>query len=374
MQKESPFVLNRQSADDSLDLIRWLEEQAEYPKVYWRAREGGCEMAAAGARAIFETLPVVKEKSSEIFFGGMAFSESKSDPLWSDFPSCFFFSPKNLRIQKPYIPLKQVHPELTGQQDYPEFVKWERGVCSSLEAICEKRLQKVVLARRSSFSFLPPLSASPLSLLAKLQTRATGATLFYFQLTPYSAFLGATPEMLYERRGNVVTSDALAGTRPLGEKLTSELLNSPKERREFEFVRSYIHSRLSPLCSAIDSENTGVRKTATLQHLYSRFSGVLKESVTDRDLIKALHPTPAVAGTPVEAALDFLEQREPFSRGWYAAPVGWISSDEAHFAVAIRSALVAQKKVHLFSGTGIVQGSDPKREWEELEQKIALFL
>lgn len=361
--------MNLQPVDDSIDLLRWLEAEPDYPKVYWRERGGEREMAASGAKEIFETIPVINTKSADIYFGGMAFSASQSDPLWSDFSSLFFFLPKHLRIQKPHKVSNRTYPDLKREGDAPEFLKWEKGVCSSLDAISKNRLQKVVLARKSSFSF-----ASPLSLLAKLQTRANGATLFYFQLTKESAFLGASPEMLYERKGRVVTSDALAGTRALGKKLERELVGSQKEQREFEFVRSYIQSQLSPLCTEVNCEKTGVRKTATLQHLYSRLSGTLKSGITDYDLLKALHPTPAVAGTPPQTALDFLQQHEPFNRGWYAAPVGWISSEEAHFAVAIRSALIAQKKVHLFSGTGIVQGSDPKREWEELEQKIALFL
>ncbi len=271
-------------------------------------------MAASGAKEIFETIPSIKAKSSDIYFGGMAFSKSKSDPLWSDFPSCFFFLPKHLRIQKPHKVSNRTYPDLKRECDAPEFLKWEKGV---LEAISKVGLEKVVLARKSSFSFV-----SPLSLLAKLQTRANGATLFYFQLTKESAFLGASPEMLYERKGSLVTSDALAGTRPLGKKLEKELVGSQKEQREFEFVRSYILSQLSPLCTEVNCEKPGVRKTATLQHLYSRLSGTLKSGITDYDLLKALHPTPAVAGTPPQTALDFLQRHEPFNRGWYAAPVG----------------------------------------------------
>ena len=72
-------------------------------------------------------------------------------------------------------------------------------------------------------------------------------------------------------------------------------------------------------------------------------------------------------------ALTFLEEHEPFSRGWYGSPIGWITSQEANIAVAIRSALIKDKQLTLFAGAGIVQGSEPDKEWEELEQKITPF-
>lgn len=349
----------------SIDLIRWLEDQPLFPKVYWRERDGLSEMAAAGAKEIHHSIPSVKKGSSEIYFGGISFSAAKQDALWKDFPALFFFLPEHLRVQKPYsssIP----SVKLRHEQNSPELPLWTENV---LNAIAAEGLDKVVLARRSTFEF-----ASPFSLLSKLQTRAKSATLFYFQPTGESAFLGATPEMLYSRQGAIVTSDALAGTRPLGKEFEKELTSSLKEKREFAFVKSYIYAQLSSLCTKIQKGKTHVRKTAVLQHLYSRLSGTLRPEISDHDLLAALHPTPAVAGTPTKEALDFLLRHEPFCRGWYAAPVGWISGDAARFAVAIRSALVTQKKVHLFSGTGIVQGSDPKREWQELEEKISLFL
>jgi menaquinone-specific isochorismate synthase len=110
-----------------------------------------------------------------------------------------------------------------------------------------------------------------------------------------------------------------------------------------------------------------------VQHLYNRFSGTLKPQVTDRDLLQALHPTPAMGGFPREKALAFLEKRECFDRGWYAAPLGWISPDRADFVVGIRSALVLGNDLHVFAGGGIVQGSIPQQEWEELEHKISPF-
>ena len=89
--------------------------------------------------------------------------------------------------------------------------------------------------------------------------------------------------------------------------------------------------------------------------------------------MEQLHPTPAVGGYPRENALAEIEPLEPFCRGWYAGPIGWIGRHGSEFAVAIRSGLVEKNKVSVFSGAGIVKGSTPEEEWAEIEQKISDF-
>ena len=109
-------------------------------------------------------------------------------------------------------------------------------------------------------------------------------------------------------------------------------------------------------------ERPFLAKLNRLQHLKVRFQGHLCDGVSDADLLAALHPTPAVAGYPREASLRFLREHEPFDRGWYAGPVGWIGADATEFAVAIRSTLIEGNRAHLFSGAGIVAGSDAEQE------------
>jgi menaquinone-specific isochorismate synthase len=90
-------------------------------------------------------------------------------------------------------------------------------------------------------------------------------------------------------------------------------------------------------------------------------------------VLRALHPTPAVGGYPRGEALEEIQALEPFDRGWYAGPVGWIGAGGAEFAVGIRSGLVRGNRLTLFSGAGIVAGSVPESEWAEIEQKIGDF-
>lgn len=120
-----------------------------------------------------------------------------------------------------------------------------------------------------------------------------------------------------------------------------DLLQSPKDHSEFTLVREWIKQQLAPLCTGLAVEvKKSVLKQATVQHLYGRLAGLLKRGVGDAAILAALHPTPAVCGRPREAALEYLQNKEPFDRGFYAGPFGWVSGQGAEFAVAIRSAML----------------------------------
>ena len=115
-------------------------------------------------------------------------------------------------------------------------------------------------------------------------------------------------------------------------------------------------------------------KLARVQHILKRFRFSLKKSVSDFELINALHPTAAVGGYPKENIKNEIHALEQFDRGWYAAPVGWIGKDASEFAVAIRSGLIDKDTLYLYSGAGIIDGSVSESEWDEIENKISNFL
>ena len=145
--------------------------------------------------------------------------------------------------------------------------------------------------------------------------------------------------------------------------------------KEFGYVKDFIHSTMAPFAEKLLwlSEET-VHKTTHVQHLYNKATLELKGSVVDRDLIAALHPTPAVGGHERENALAWIEQLESFQRGWYAAPVGFISPEKTHLVVALRCGLLETNTLHLFAGAGIVAESIPEKEWEEIDWKMKLLL
>jgi isochorismate synthase EntC len=93
------------------------------------------------------------------------------------------------------------------------------------------------------------------------------------------------------------------------------------------------------------------------------------------ELARALHPTPAVAGEPRDAALDAIAEREPFDRGAYAGPVGWVDAGgDGEWAIALRCAELRGERATLYAGAGIVAGSRPEAEVDETERKFRAFL
>jgi len=116
--------------------------------------------------------------------------------------------------------------------------------------------------------------------------------------------------------------------------------------------------------------------TANVWHLATPFSGRLHDpSVTALDLVAALHPTPAVCGTPREEAREALAELEPIDRGCYAGPVGWMDADgDGEWAIALRCAEITGTTARLFAGAGIVADSVPEEELDETEAKFRALL
>lgn len=387
-----------------LDLLEWLEAQKLYPKIYFETPKTGLKIAGIGEAFSLDEIPSFeKTKASPRFFGGMDFLKRKKN-TWGQFPSCRYVLPL-IEVEKrgdlTYLCLNRTSEELPiknleslnfeappfesfncqpkGRLDSPSFPVWDRNIRESLTNINQEKLDKIVLARASLFNFEYDLS--PLMICKMLQGKSPSATVFTFEFTEGQGFVGASPESLYQRNHNHIKTAAIAGTRPRGkteaedQALKEDLLNDEKELHEFDVVKQDIQKCLEPLCSSFSSKNNSrIIQTSTVQHIHHTFEGQLLDDINDKKLIEALHPTPAVGGRPKKIALKNIGERETFDRGWYSAPVGWISPENAHLLVAIRSALVQKNELRLFAGTGIVPGSLPQKEWEELEHKISQFI
>jgi menaquinone-specific isochorismate synthase len=266
--------------------------------------------------------------------------------------------------------------DIEESQHTPSQENWIALIEKTLGSIEGQAFEKVVMARRSTYLCNHPIHA--LELLSRM--KAKGAIHFAVQFEKGSTFIGATPERLYRRNGRMLFTEAVAGTRKRGKtdeedaRLEKELLENQKERREFNFVKTSIEQALKPYSSTISSEcEDTVLKTPNVQHLHNLFTAELDEGASDAEILSALHPTAAMGGLPKLSALEYLLQSEPFERGWYASPLGFISQSQAEFAVGIRSALIKENRLNLFAGTGIVAGSIPQNEWEELEHKTSLW-
>ncbi len=250
----------------------------------------------------------------------------------------------------------------------PDRNLWCKRVEQTTEAINRGKFQKAVLARACIFECETP--PEPFAILAKLKETNCNATLFCIA-NDEMAFLGATPEILFSRKGREVSVDAMAGTAPL-HLVEEEFLADPKPNREILPVQTFLTKRLSPFCSLTFSPIT-VRKTKNLQHLYSEGKGILEKDASDEQILYHLHPTPALCGIPQESAFEWIREQEPFPRDLYGGIIGWKTPEESMWAVSIRSCLIRKNIVTLYTGAGIVEGSDPIQEWEELNTKMNLY-
>jgi menaquinone-specific isochorismate synthase len=150
-------------------------------------------------------------------------------------------------------------------------------------------------------------------------------------------------------------------------------VNDEKDRREHDWVVRGLASALAPYADLGPTRAPTVLQLPQVQHLRTPIAGTLSRG-SDAELLGALHPSPAVCGEPVAPAREFIREKEAFRRGWYAGPVGTVSASGACIAVAIRSALVVGKRLHVYAGAGWVEGSEADREWREVEAKSRTVL
>ncbi|MCK5000306.1 MAG: isochorismate synthase, partial [Anaerohalosphaera sp.] len=261
-----------------------------------------------------------------------------------------------------------------SRTDLPDRGQWVDTVVRVLSDIEKGKLAKLVLARRTALEMSK--AVSPFALLSGIKNGGSGTYDFCFQVDGANAFVGASPERLFTIQGSTVYSEALAGTRSTASsKIAGNLLDSDKEIAEHNFVVDDVAGALKSLCDNVETiADKQIVTLPNLEHISSAFKGRLRENISIGDIIRSIHPTSAVNGSPRELAMQEIERLEPFGRGLYAGPVGWIGEDCADFAVAIRSAVVAGDVISLYAGAGIVESSDPSLEWEETETKISRFL
>ena len=254
--------------------------------------------------------------------------------------------------------------------------RWRAGVLAALAAIGSGRLDKVVLAREAAVEAEWPFPRA--ELLRRLERRPGGATFLYAS----GGFVGASPELLVRRQGRVALSRPMAGTVPRGDGAGGEagglarLTGSPKEAVEHRLVVDAVAEGLGKVADRVEVGRPEVVRLATVAHLATEITADLTEPLpTALELAGLLHPTPAVGGSPRDAALAAIAALEPFDRGCYAGPVGWVDrAGDGEWAVALRCATLSGRRAHLIAGAGIVPGSDPDAEWAETEHKLRAML
>ncbi len=171
----------------------------------------------------------------------------------------------------------------------------------------------------------------------------------------------------------VLAGTAGRGTDPgVDEAIGAALHSSTKNRAEHKFAVDSLVSALDELCVEIDADNEPFSLSLpNLWHLASDVHAVLKADSSSLQVVKALHPSAAVAGTPKDKALELIQQIETIDRGRYAGPVGWLGADgDGVWAIALRGAQLDKSTLTAFAGCGIVAGSDPEAELQETNLKF----
>jgi len=247
-------------------------------------------------------------------------------------------------------------------------------------------LRKVVIAR-DLVGALPPHAdlRVPLANLA----RAYPDT-FTFAV---EGLLGSSPETLVRVSGSTVTARVLAGSAARGSDAgladaprdaaaRKEFSTSAKDLAEHSFAIASVMDALAPRTTGLGTSEPFPLALPNLFHLASDVTGTLTDDASALDLLAVLHPTAAVAGSPTEAAIAFIDSVEPFDRGRYAGPVGWVNgyggcvgyldfAGDADMAIAIRTALLRDGTAYVQAGAGIVADSDPARELAETALKFS---
>lgn len=262
-----------------------------------------------------------------------------------------------------------------GPRDY------ELSVARAVERLRAGELDKVVLARTLRLHLPEPVEVR--ALLANLAgDNATGHT-YAVDLPGGRTLVGATPEMLLTRRGLTVEANPLAGSisrhpDPVQDRLAAEeLLASAKDHDEHRVVVAAVVDALRPYCRTLTvPDRPSLVSTSAVWHLSTRITGELADpEVTSLRLASALHPTPAVCGTPFDAARATIGELEPFDRGFYAGAIGWCDADgDGQWVVGIRCAELADRVMTLYAGAGIMPASRPDLELAETSAKFATLL
>ncbi|MFW2512873.1 isochorismate synthase [Demequina sp. SO4-13] len=251
---------------------------------------------------------------------------------------------------------------------------WAHAVASAVDRIGSGELEKVVLARAVDARADGPVDVR--SLLAALAADYPSCWAFHVD-----GLVGATPELLARVDHGLVTSRVLAGTiRPTGDETAdlahaAALARSSKDREEHEYAVKSVTNVLTAHCASVNvPDEPSVLHLPNVMHLATDVTGVLSHNASALELIRELHPSAAVCGTPTLAAAHVIDELEGIDRGRYAGPVGWIdAAGDGEWCIGLRSAQIDPadpSRLRLFAGCGIVAASEPDAEWAESEAKL----
>lgn len=350
-----------------------------------------------------------------ILFGGFTFDpQNEVSAEWTSFPQSYFTVATHqlvIRNDKAYVTINYITDEVNSAKTF-EALRKERdelihaaqvkevktyakptmtsyvepfkeeylnSIHKVTSLIKENEAQKVVIARSLALKFKEAIT-SP-QILSHVVHEQPESYLFGLEHDDL-LFYGASPERLVKVENGRAFSSCVAGSIKRGstaeadEALGQSLLHDMKNLGEHHYVVEMITETFEKNCSDVKvPHGPKLLKIRDIQHLYTPVEGRLNEDATILQLVKHLHPTPALGGVPRDQAMKMIRAYEPMNRGLYAAPIGWLDADgNGEFAVAIRSAALVQDKAYLYAGGGIVADSEAQSEYEETLVKFRPML
>ncbi|MDF2723021.1 MAG: isochorismate synthase DhbC [Paenibacillus sp.] len=294
----------------------------------------------------------------------------------------------------PHEPLRTPVGGGCAIEPFPAPEAYVAGASAAIARMRAGELDKIVLARTLKLTSPQPIKLK--ELLHNLAQHNTLGYTFAVDLPKRSehvaggqtadrarTLIGASPELLVARTGAHVYVNPLAGSIPRGsdpvedERRAQALLASPKDLREHSLVIEAVKESLRPFCRELDvPEKPSLVSTSTMWHLSTEIRGELADpAMTSLALAVALHPTPAVCGSPTELAREAIQEIEPFDRGFYTGLVGWCDANgDGEWVIAIRCALAESHSLQLYAGAGIVAESSAESELRETSAKFRTML
>jgi len=251
---------------------------------------------------------------------------------------------------------------------------FEAAVEKAREYIVDGDIMQVVLSQRMSI----PFAAPPLDLYRALRSLNPSPYMFFLNLEDFHV-VGSSPEILVRYEEGLVTVRPIAGTRPRGHDeaedraLEADLLADPKELAEhlmlIDLGRNDV-GRIAETGSVELTDRMVIERYSHVMHIVSNVEGKLKEGMSAMDALRATFPAGTVSGAPKIRAMEIIDELEPVKRGVYAGAVGYLGwHGNMDTAIAIRTAVIQERTLHIQAGAGIVYDSIPRNEWDETMNK-----
>jgi len=236
--------------------------------------------------------------------------------------------------------------------------------------IQEKSLHKVVLSRQIVLDYS---KKGVTEMFIRLLKKHPSAFCYLWQHPKVGMWLGASPEKLLEIKEKHLETMALAGTQIA--RSDDDIVWGNKEKQEQQFVTDYIVKALSDIKIPIKIEPTLNLKAGKLWHICTKIRGILNQSINLKDVVEALHPTPAVAGIPKKEAITFILENEGYKRTFYTGFLGVVNKkNKTKLFVNLRCMQIKNNSAFVYVGGGITKDSEPEAEWYETEAKSKTLL